>query len=289
MVLNRWVHRLRSRWAVESMPRRDKSYAYNARIFVERERIMSLRIVALALFTILFSSNVYAQCPGGYFRVGPLTTNRSIGANLASQVVATACINIVTTEELATINAVVIANLSQAQALADRIVANLGSVTKKCDGWGTLKNFELAILTASFESGWGTPHLTVTGTARACIATAFPVNFTLNMPVRFVVTPQKSIALEVDKPTTDLPRLIDAYVSSKIYQQAQAYTRVFRVSLPNLIPKEVFLFNPQLGDITASFGNDALSVRVSLTGQITSTSATKAINEKLQAGNDLHF
>jgi hypothetical protein len=204
---------------------------------------MGLRIIALAIFSILFCSDLYAQCPGGHFRIGPLTTNRSIGAGFTSQIVATACINLETTEELATIHAVVIADLSHAQALADRLVANLGSATGSCGA--RLTGYQLAISTATLDSGFGTPH--------------FTVSFTLNMPVRFVVTPQKTLTLVVDKPTTDLPALIDGYVSSKIYQQAQAYAKVFRVSLPTLIPKEVFLFNPQLGDVTASYGNDVLS------------------------------
>lgn len=249
---------------------------------------MSLRIVVLALFAILSSSQAYAQCPGGHFRIGPLTTNRSIGAGLPSQVVATACVRLQSTEELATIDAVVIADMSHAQALADRIVANLGSVTKKCAGVATLSSYELEISTATLETGFPTPHLTVTGTARLCVA-PFPVHFTLTMPVHFVVTAQESLTLAVDRPTTDLPAPIDGIVSSRIYRQAQAYAKVFRVSLPMLIPKEVFLFNPQLGDVTASFGNDVLSARVVMTGQITSAAATKAINERLQAGNDLHF
>jgi len=246
---------------------------------------MGLRIIALAIFSILFCSDLYAQCPGGHFRIGPLTTNRSIGAGFTSQIVATACINLETTEELATIHAVVIADLSHAQALADRLVANLGSATGNCGA--RLTGYQLAISTATLDSGFGTPHFTVTGNANLC-ALRIPVSFTLNMPVRFVVTPQKTLTLVVDKPTTDLPALIDGYVSSKIYQQAQAYAKVFRVSLPTLIPKEVFLFNPQLGDVTASYGNDVLSARVVLTGQITSAAATKAINDRLQADNGLH-
>jgi hypothetical protein len=248
---------------------------------------MGWRICACAFLAMLFCSELHAQCPGGHFRIGPLTTNRSIGAGLPSQVVATTCIGLVTTEELATIDAVVIADLSHAQALVDRIVANLGSVTRKCS-LATWRSYELAISTATLENGFGTPHFTVTGTAKLCVA-PFPVNFTLNMPVRFVVTAQRSLTLVVDRPTTDLPGPIDGIVSSKIYQQAQAYTEVFRISLPTLVPKEVFLFNPQLGDVTASYGNDVLSARVVLTGQITSAVATKAINDRLQAGNDLHF
>jgi hypothetical protein len=249
---------------------------------------MGLRIVALALFAVMLCSDAHAQCPGGYFRIGPLTTNRSIAAGLPSQVVATACVNLQTTEELATINAVVIADLSHAQALVDRLVTNLGSATKKCSGLATLKSYELTISTATLESGLGTPHFAVTGMAKLCIA-PFPVHFTLNMPVRFVVTAQRAINLVVDRPTTDLPTPIDSFVSSRIYQQALAYTKVFRVSLPSLIPKEVFLFNPQMGEVTASYGDDALSARVVLTGQITSAAATRAINDRLQADNDLHF
>jgi hypothetical protein len=267
--------------------RRNESIADNARAFMERDQMMSWRIFAFAGLSILFCSDAVAQCPSRHFRIGPLSTNRSIGAGLPSQVVATACINLETTEELATINAVVIANMSHAQALADRIVANLGSVTRKCS-LATWRSYELAISTATLESGFGTPHFTVTGSAKLCAA-PIPINFTLNMPVRFVVTPQNTLTLVVDKPTTDLPAPIDGFVSSKIYQQAQAYTKVFRVSLPTLIPKEVFLFNPQLGDITASYGNDALSARVVLTGQITSAVATTAINDRLQADNDLRF
>jgi hypothetical protein len=250
--------------------------------------MIGLKIIVFAFIATIISSTAHAQCPFGYFKIGPLSTNRSIGAGLPSQAVATGCIKVETTEQLATINAVVIADLSHAQALVDRIVTNLGSVTRKCAGLSTWRDFEIAISTATLESGIGTPHFTVTGTAKACLA-PFPVSFTLNMPVRFVVTPQESITLAVDKPTTDLPEPINGIVSSRIYKQAQAYTRVFRISLSTVIPKEVFLFNPQLGDVTASYGNDALSARVTLTGQITSAVATKAINDRLQASNNLHF
>jgi hypothetical protein len=51
----------------------------------------------------------------------------------------------------------------------------------------------------------------------------------------------------------------------------------------------VFLFNPQMGEVIASYGDDALSARVVPTGQITSAAATRAINDRLQADNDLHF
>jgi hypothetical protein len=58
---------------------------------------------------------------------------------------------------------------------------------------------------------------------------------------------------------------------------------------PALLPKEVFLFNPQLGETTASYGNDVLSARVAFSGRITSAAATKLINDRSQAGDDLQF
>ncbi len=152
----------------------------------------------------------------------------------------------------------------------------------------TWKSYELAVSTATLESGFGTSHIAVTGTAKLCLA-PIPVNFTLNMPVRFEATAQKSLTLVVDKPTTDLPAPIDSIVSAKIYKRAQIYAGNIHVNLPALIPKEVFLFNPQLGDVAVSYNGDVLSARVSLTGQISSAAATKAINDRLQAESGLHF
>ena len=126
--------------------------------------MIGLRIIVFAFIATIISSTAHAQCPFGYFKIGPLSTNRSIGAGLPSQAVATGCIKVETTEQLATINAVVIADLSHAQALVDRIVTNLGSVTRKCAGLSTWRDFEIAISTATLESGIGTPHFTVVPT-----------------------------------------------------------------------------------------------------------------------------
>jgi hypothetical protein len=180
----------------------------------------------------------------------------------------------------------VFGNISHAQALADLVVTNLGS-TRKCTRASGWKDFEVNVSGATFESGIGTPHLTVTGAGRACLVSSFPVSFTLTMPVHANVT-RDTITFGVDPPTTDLPAPINGIVSSLVYKQAQKYASVFRISLSSVVPKEVFLFNPQLGPVTAAYGNDALSARVSLSGQITSAAATKALNDRLQAGN-LHF
>jgi hypothetical protein len=152
-----------------------------------------------------------------------------------------------------------------------------------------LKGFEVVISKASLENDFGGgTHFMVRGTTTPC-ALRVPVNFTLTMPVKFIVTSQKMLTLEIDEPTTDLPWLVNDYVSKKIYRQALIYTRKIHGDLTRFLPKEAFLFSPQLGDVTANFGNDVLTARVVVTGRITSAAATKLVNDKWLSDDGLHF